>query len=345
NIFSIAIVIFLDLFILGNLFDGLANQTKMLTKPTDEIPHVVRDIMINSNWVENNRVEKLSNYVLSKKRSYYYLDNINKEKLHPESLKVIEELEKIQNDKGLISLFKRRENHWKNYNKLDNYQKSLESQGKMILEKIETLDKEINNNPNIKGFWKIIENREDVSEELAEDIRKSNFFFPIKELIVQFIFLIPLLTFFVWWNIVSLKKAKSIQIFISSHLILITLIPIFFKICEMVFDIIPDKIIKTFIDYLESIKLIGIWNYILTAVAVLFGLALVYLSQKKLFNKERIMKNRFKKGRCIHCGVSIKKDDDYCYDCGGFQKKECPHCGEMIPKVSKFCTECGEKEI
>jgi hypothetical protein len=61
-----------------------------------------------------------------------------------------------------------------------------------------------------------------------------NFWFPVKRLAMQMIFLLPLFVVFYAWNNTSIRKGRGIQILVSSHLLVVSFIPIFFKIIETV---------------------------------------------------------------------------------------------------------------
>jgi len=343
NFFSILILIFLDIFILINVFDGLENQSKVLTRPNEYIPYICRDIIIDSNWIENNKIDKLSKVILSQKRNYYYSNPYKIKKAHIECKPILEVLKNIQDDKKILSTLTKRDKLNKSYSNLDEYQKRLENQGKKILLEIKTLDSEINNNRTVIKFWKLLKKQERISEILVKDLRYINYIFPLKKLLVEFIFLVPLMIFFGLWNIISLKKGKNIQGLLSTHLSIVVFIPVFIKLCETIFHIIPDKLITSFIEYLQSIKLIGLWNYILTIIASAFALLLIYISQKKVFNKEKTMIRRFYKNRCVICGTQLKENEDHCFECGSSQKRECPHCKRLTYKMSKYCIHCGEK--
>jgi len=74
SLLSIVLIVFLDLFVLVNLFVGLNNQTKQLTSPDEYIPNVCREIIIDKNWVEENKMSELSNLILREQRSYWELE-------------------------------------------------------------------------------------------------------------------------------------------------------------------------------------------------------------------------------------------------------------------------------
>ena len=52
------------------------------------------------------------------------------------------------------------------------------------------------------------------------------------------------------------------------------LIPAFFKLVDLLYDIIPRKLLKKIIDILVSLKLVAIWHYLLIGAAILVELVL-----------------------------------------------------------------------
>lgn len=339
--FSLILIIFLDIFVLINIFNGLDNQTQLLTSPNEYIPYIYRDIIIDENWVEGNRVKKLSRYILDRYDPTEYKDAYKK--IHPICGDVIMQFDNIASDDNLISLFRERDKLLKNYNSFDQAQKLKNSDAEKILIEIDVIDIKINQNSKIEEFWKITEGKGDVAKILADDFKKYKFWFPAKELALQFIFLIPLLAAFIWWFSVSTKKNRELQIFISSHLIVVAFIPIFFHICDFILSILPLKFLKPFIDFLKSIKIISFWHYIIIFIAICSTLFFIYIIQKKVFSRERLIKNRFLKHQCIFCGKKQHRDSSFCPDCGSKQKAHCPACGKETLAGSSFCTNCGKE--
>ncbi len=75
--------------------------------------------------------------------------------------------------------------------------------------------------------------------------------------------------------------------------------------------------------------------------ATLFALA-IYFLQKKYFNKERVTRNRIRKGLCFECGHPIQRSDSFCNHCGTSLEKTCPRCSLHNLVYDNFCNKCGE---
>lgn len=93
--FSLIIIIFLDIFVLISLFQGLTDQTASFTTPSDIIPYNCQTIAIDT---ANFTWEQKRDQILSQARNYQYDDyktyqdipstGRHPESLHPECLKI-----------------------------------------------------------------------------------------------------------------------------------------------------------------------------------------------------------------------------------------------------------------
>jgi len=129
---------------------------------------------------------------------------------------------------------------------------------------------------------------------------------------------------------------------VSSHLLAVSFIPIFCKIIETIYDIIPKILLKKIIDLLESLKLVAIWHYLVIALAVAAALFLIYIFQKKLFSHGKLIERRISKGACQQCGKHLPAGSQACPFCGFAQFKTCSNCSNLMHVYSKYCRECGK---
>lgn len=374
---ALVIILFLDIFILVSIFNGLDAHTKQLSSPDDYIPYTCREIVVNRQWNPTNRIANLSQIVISSSTSYYRADE-KKNEQHPVCTPYIDLVDQIKKDRALISIFEERNKSEREASELqkeiDNlkgaYDTSLletmakkqESQTKVtatkedflkkaaaldtLKSKISELEQSINSDAKITLLWQNLQNlQEKDRQKLLSDLRKLNFWYPVKKLGMQLIFLIPLFIVFFAWNSASIRKNRGIQTLVSSHLLGISFIPILCKIIEAVYDIIPKKLLKQLIDLLESLKLIAIWHYLIIALAVGAALFLIYLVQKKLFSSERIgriIERRISNGDCQQCGKHLPAGSTACPFCGFVQYTPCSNCHCKMHVYGKYCRECGQ---
>ncbi|NOG85567.1 MAG: zinc ribbon domain-containing protein [Planctomycetes bacterium] len=341
SLLSILVIFLLDIFILVNLFTGLNNHASQLVKPHEYIPYICRDIIIDENWVKERKISRISSLVLREHRYYYYRERDQKEK-HEICKIIIEQIELLKKDKNLIALCRKRDELSKRYNSYDDYQKRISDKAKTILSERDNVERDINRLDSVNEFWEIIERQSLLSEQLKNDLRRFNFLHPIKRLFYELLFLVPILLVVLFWNNRCLKREKWLQAFVSSHLLVVTIIPLFYNICHAAFDIIPKNIIKEFIHFLESIHLIAIWHYALIVVAVIITFFLIYIIQKKVFTKSRMLRQRLLRKQCMSCGRKIEHDGDFCPFCGKETKIVCKHCNKITPKGFDYCIQCGE---
>lgn len=371
---ALAIILFLDIFIIIAIFNGLDEHTKQLSSPDEYVPSSCREIVINRQWNPTNRTDNLSQIVIASSTSYYQIEE-KKRSRHPVCLPYIDILDQIKNDKVLTGIFQERDKAEREAKELqrgiDNlkgaYDTSLletmaseeKTQTKVdatktdfqqkasalnvLQHRITLLDQTINGDAKIKLLWEKLQSlREQDRQQLLTDLRRLNFWYPLKRLGMQMIFLLPLFAAFYVWNSRSIKKRRGVQILVSSHLLCISFIPIFCKIVETIYDIIPKILLKRIIDLLETFKLIAIWHYLVIALAVAAALFLIFIFQKKLFSHEKLVERRISKGACQRCGKHLPPGSQTCPFCGFAQFKSCGSCNKPMYVYGKYCGECGK---
>ena len=104
---ALVIILFLDVFILFAIFNGLEEHTRQLSSPDNYVPYSCRDIVINREWNPTNRIDNLSSVILSDRTSYYRLLEKKKDR-HPVCAPYLDLLDRIRNDKELGDVFEDR---------------------------------------------------------------------------------------------------------------------------------------------------------------------------------------------------------------------------------------------
>lgn len=375
---ALTVIIFLDLFILISIFNGLADHAGQLTTPGQYIPQYCRDIVIEGDWNETNRLVRLAR-IVSNYRGSYTLPNQRERtrKKHPICEPIARLFRSIEDDRGLsanlaeflrlrqqtvqtkseleriksaydTSLLETIAKQRKGQANVDSLRKEMarktDSVNKLV-HKQELLESSLEQDKRLRDLFGVIESVSEADRnDLRDELRQLNFWYPVKRLGMEMIFLLPLFIVFYFWNAKSISGNRPFQTLVSSHLMVIVFIPVFFKIVELIYDIIPKKLLKHIIELLESLKLVALWHYLLMGITILVALALIYLFQKKLFSREKLIEKRIAKGRCQKCGTHLPLASPACPFCGFKQFKQCSHCNEPTYVFGKYCRECGYSE-
>ncbi|MEX2164623.1 MAG: zinc ribbon domain-containing protein [Sulfuricaulis sp.] len=370
---ALVIIIGLDLFILVSIFDGLAQHTAQLARPSGRIPDVCRNIVIDGDWNKTNRMERLAGMVVSYSTSGYRPDERPRE-YHPLCAPMLAELDHIKKDKTLASGFQEVQRLNRETRDLRVQIERLKGPYDIALlesiakekskpTRVESLKVELNKktaalneltqmlaavevplaqDERIHRLWSQIEAVTQTDRErLRDDLRNLNFWYPVKRLGMELIFLLPLIVVFYLWNAVSIRKNRTVQTLVSSHLLVVTAIPVLFKIAELIYDILPKKLLQRLIEFLESLKLVALWHYVVIALAIAAALALIYLFQRKLFSREKMLQRRITRGQCQKCGRGLPIGSRTCPFCGFAQFTACKHCRQPTYVYGRFCKECG----
>src|SRR4030067_2985844 len=99
---ALVVVLFLDVFILVSIFNGLAQPTGQLTAPNQHIPPLCRAIVIDADWNNTNRRGHLARLVSRHHGNYYVPDERGDKKLqHAVCVPIIRAFKVIRDDEGL----------------------------------------------------------------------------------------------------------------------------------------------------------------------------------------------------------------------------------------------------
>jgi hypothetical protein len=106
---TLVILLFLDIFILTAIFNGLAAHTRQLSTPEEFIPSACREMVIDRTWNPTNRIENLSQLVNTTNNSYYHRPQEGPHERHPVCTPYLNLLDRIKNDKALATSFDERQ--------------------------------------------------------------------------------------------------------------------------------------------------------------------------------------------------------------------------------------------
>lgn len=399
----LAVILFLDLFVLASIFDGLSEHTRQLVAPYEYIPQHCRDIVIDEDWNVESRFKRTAKIISGFTGSYRYIDRNDRanknDDIHAVCQPIYTLLQAIEVNKaladGLSDYLNDRAQAGEVKSEIERtrsaYDTSLletialnteeakaeaanaeeldaEKSTQYLKKEISTLTLKLNRltqvttdrklqitkHPLMMTFFDHIDGiKENDRELLLADLRNSNFWFPVKRLAMELLFLMPLILIFYFWNSRSLRTQQPYQILVSSHLLIVAFIPVIFKVLELVYDIMPKKFLKAVFSFLESFNLVAIWHYLMMGLSIALALGLIYILQQKIFSQEKLMQKRISKGLCQSCGVQLPIGSNSsgdssngcsnkaCTACGFKQYKVCHHCNNNTYVYGQHCKECG----
>jgi predicted RNA-binding Zn-ribbon protein involved in translation (DUF1610 family) len=373
--FSLFVIIILDILLLSALFTGLSDHSSQFTPPYKYFPAQYRQILLEQTWdIPSQQIDSLQSTVLHNKNRYYKKDKRNYN-MHPACEKIDSHVEKIKKDTKLENLFELRskaKRHQaslkkeiselnglyntsllerivdkKSQSEISNITNKIKTKTRQInkLElEIQKLEKDVFSNKNVSSFLNVIKEISPAKKkELTSEIRSLNFWYPVKLLFYQFIFLFPLLLITYLWSLRTLRKESYIQTLIATHLMVIISIPILIRVIDIITEIIPNRLLKDFLALLQKLHIIALWHYFLILLLVVIGIYLIRFIQKKA--KERIEFTPMKliDGQCHACCKKLPfLSTPYCPYCGETQMLKCKKCDSLKFSIASFCHTCGE---
>jgi ribosomal protein L40E len=372
---ALVVIIFLDLFILISVFDGLADHTAQLAGPNERVPPLCRSLVIDQEWNATNRLDHLARLVVAYQNDpHREAVGADRRQQHPLCAPMVSAYEAVRNDPGLARNLQessrlRRETQdlraelarmkgaydttlletIAGKQPVDEdvgaIRKTMAEKRAVLNERVgreALLDASIEQDPRVRELFDRVTNvSEDQRTVLRDELRRLNFWYPAERLGMEMLFLLPLFAAFYFWNAKSIAANRPFQTLVSSHLLVVVLIPVFFKIVELLYDIIPRKLLRQMIELLESLKLVAIWHYLSIGLAIVVALALIYIFQKKLFSREKLLQRRIAKGLCQACGQQLPPDSQHCHACGAAQFRTCSRCNALTHVHGRYCRACG----
>gem|GEM_PF-1862758 len=137
------------------------------------------------------------------------------------------------------------------------------------------------------------------------------------------------------------RKNNSEYAIIFGGFVLITAL-IFFEVLILFFgQILPWGIIEKIFSFFASFGVVLYWlGFII--LPGFFGY-LLYLIQRKLYNKEVVRHRALKVGKCPECSYKFSEHDTFCPICGTQIHDECNACHNKTLLGLHYCSQCGAK--
>ena len=372
---ALVVLAFLDFFILTSIINGLDNHTRQLPRPADLVPQICQEAILDSSWNATNRLDNLVRTAVNYANTSYNRALLS-DAFEPlaRCVAISAAYKGVRDDAKLIESFRQYlsvQRELKTLNADVNNSKGAydtqllekmggepsgvktpairsrvnDSTGKLneLTGKLAGMEASFAANPKVLAVFSAIDSITPSDREaLRGEWQSLNFWHPAKRLGMEMIFLLPLIVAFYFWNIRSIARERKFQLLVSSHLLVVTCIPVLFKVMEFLWDILPHKLVRELIELLAHYRLVALWDYLVIAISIAAALGLVYLFQKKLFSSERMMLRRIAKGQCQGCGSGLPAGSAHCPACGFSQYISCPHCSQPAFVHGRHCSACGK---
>jgi hypothetical protein len=85
-------------------------------------------------------------------------------------------------------------------------------------------------------------------------------------------------------------------------------------------------------------------SYLYILLIPTLGFVIIKFFQKVVFNPKAQAAKRFQSSSCIKCGKRIRNQDIHCPHCGYEQYTDCPNCHNSTYKGLPFCSHCGHPQ-
>lgn len=163
------------------------------------------------------------------------------------------------------------------------------------------------------------------------------------QFLVALLLIVPLFVF-VWHRYHQSKDQRSEFAVIWGGLVATAGIMLAQVLLMFIYEILPKQILEQIFALLAQIKILWALLYWLGFILVpLFFGYLIYLIQKKFYNKQAIMMRAVKNAHCPNCSMKTHIGMNNCPVCGYKLKEYCKSCGAMTMSGGSFCEVCGNK--
>jgi hypothetical protein len=374
---STIVILLIDLFVIINVFNGLNSISQWPLSPAEEFacfsayqnyyqsPNkdsldfqakiIANAIEVNpKNTIDSNRLGKqsaLCSEILQTEKSLNNAENIKTKKaienlrwdisrLENENLTLKNQydstlLEKIAGQNPKNSINKTTADRLKTT--IDRHKNTIATKTIQIAEK----QKQLIQQSDSANYLKQLQNS-DRYQLLQREYDSASFWYPNKQLILQALFLLPLITIAYLCHSWSERQNKGLLSLLSWHLLLLFCLPLLIKFFEFLQF---GNLVKVGIEFITAILggLIFISSYLLILIIPLSGFALIKFLQAFIFNPKIQAKNRIEKLHCINCNFKLRTTDIFCSNCGFDQFVTCSNCQNKTYKFLGFCRHCGHE--
>ncbi len=187
----------------------------------------------------------------------------------------------------------------------------------------------------------LVNNYKDRIAGVFVDYNFQNKLVEFERALLQFLFIVPLLWFALRKYFKNKRENSQYTIIWSAVVGIFALL--FSEVCILfIYRIIPRELIQWLMQFFAQFAFLVTIFYYATflLVPVIFGF-IVYLIQKRVYNKEAVMIRALKNHKCPSCNMSLRNEDRYCPSCHYQMKDKCDACGMDRVVGLRFCPNCG----
>lgn len=377
---TILAIIFLDIFVISIIYQGIDFQTRIINIPSTKYPYDCRDIFYSTSSIEH-----FNNYIYNNYNYETKYQDIKDLEVDERCNQVTQKIQLIKNEID-IDIFKTKNNElYNNENNINdkiyyikqNYntvlfekiseQKSDKSIIKdnlssenikekydlllLDLEKIkkekEELENKFKNHNLIKDFSLFLNLNKN---QILEDIQKAERNYYIKKEFVILAFLIPLIILFFYMMKRNLLREKYILYIIFKNILIITLVPTFISLLSVINIFIPKIFLEKLVMFFYTLEIPFIVYYFVIGIFILFFIFIIMKIQKRFREQNEKMKSNaltnieaFNKNICVDCGNRVDYNImNFCPCCKNQLRIDCNSCGNKRIKNLSYCYNCAE---
>lgn len=212
-----------------------------------------------------------------------------------------------------------------------------------LKKEISTLKNQLIAKPESASFLAFLQSNEQFNA-VKKGYEQASFWYPSIQLAFQSLFLLPLILIALLVYNFAQRKRYGLIALISWHLLVISFIPLLFK----VFEFLQVGVIFKFLFDIANILLGGLLflvSYLYILLIPLIGFGIIKFFQKIVFNPKIQTAKRVQNSSCVRCAKKIRPHDSHCPHCGYYQYVECQNCHQLTYKHLPYCKECGASQI
>lgn len=370
---SIVLIIFLDIFILTAVFNGIYAQKRTVLSMSEKFPYQCSSYFrSNFNYKDKYNINsvtlppidyklkeveplciELNSKILDLRKNQTYTTTTQRyNQINKELRRLSQDIKNIESRYN-TALFEKTA-----YVKSNNLLPT-KTQYDALLDQERTLQEELSNLPDIsnlaelKALEKFIDQNYKQFQENKESYNRKKAFLDFLN-VLKFTLPLMLIFYFIYRKSENSEStAGKLGVLISSHTILINSIPLFLNTLYLIYHAIPKVFLTQVIKFLYAIGGIFLGYYFLIVLGiVIFGVAILVV-QKRYKKKQEALKEKNKglnkklslaRSICPNCAGNVRIDLDlFCPHCAAKLKEECKHCGEKRYSFTTYCQNCGQE--